>query len=358
MSTLVTKQGIANIAADLSQRHVLAELLGRLIKGDGESITPSKLAAEICVGTPEVLTALEALEHEEIINLGTEWQKVGSFRIEGITINLSVDQMAMAHTTREANTATSREVSGMDQITLGEDLIRATVLPGRNEDQTLNGWFVLNICRNPGQPGEFLLFDKEMQTAGEAWDWWDAYAACMENDFESDHAFLSWVESIPAVPEGYFKDGEDTLALVNIGPLAFDRLADLAHGELSAEAIIESREMVYAGRGYMQAEDAPEYTEPEAPEEPEEDDPRPIFHELSIYADQKWQPVTCNWVSQGDTDTPVPMDVFTFVPSWADDQEWVKKVVSAKVPTEEEAFKILAKNLAQDHYDKHGGGQA
>lgn len=358
MSTLVTKKGIANLATNLCQRHVLAELFDRIIKGKSEPITLSQLAGAISVTTAEVLEALRALERRGLLRLTSQhgWDEVGSFTLDGITIDLEVDQLAMGTQTRAEPSTPSRDVSGMDQFEIGGEIIRATVLPQRNMDESLNGWFTLNIVRNPGLDGEFLILDKEFPHMAEAWGYWDEWAAGYQRDAHADERFLDWLCELASVPHESSLDGDLEVSVVEIAPEDFQRLARLVNeDERQCELSIEGGEIVYADRCYRRSDDGETFpnSEPDA-------EPLPEFDEsFGVHVETPDGPraIAVAWIPTVGG-AAVPMAAFEFIPEWDTDQIWRREVLRSRIPGERDEFLALAVRLAQEHYDKHGGMQS
>jgi len=363
MSTLVTKKGIANLAANLCQRHVLAELFDRIIKGKSDPITMSQLAGAINVTTAEVHEALRALERRGLLKIVSahDWDEIGSFCLDGITIDLEVDQLAIATQTRPEPSTPSREVSGIDQFELeGEarsEIIRATVLPQRNMDDTLNGWFTLNIVRNPGLDGEFLILDKEFPDLLEAWGYWDEWAEGYKKDALSDERFLDWIAEIASLPKETAKDGDHEVSVVELATEEFERLVSLVleDDERQRELTIESGECIYLDRCYRRSDDGEAYPDTVGAQEPLPDFDQAF--DITIATAGGDRRIAVNWTPEA-LGSGVPMSHFEFIPEWDTDQVWRREVLRNRIPGEHDEFVQFARRLAQEHYDKHGGGQS
>lgn len=363
MSTLVTKKGIANLAANLCQRHVLAELLDQIIKGKSEPITVTKLAGAISVTSADVVQALGALESRGLIRItsGHTFDEIGSFYIDGIAIDIEADQLAMATQTRSEPSTPSRDVSGMDQFELAGNIrtetIRATVLPQRNMDETLNGWFTLNIVRNPGLDGEFLILDKEFPDMVEAWGYWDEWAAGYKRDAAGDDLFLDWIAELPSLPKETAMDGDYEVSVVDIGTDEFERLVKLVNDEdeRQCELVLEAGQIIYCDRCYRRTTHGETF-----PTSEDHAEPLPEFDQafdIEIMTAGGARKIAVNWIPDVHN-AGVAMTAFEFVPQWDTDQVWRREVLAARIPGEQEEFVALACKLAQDHYDKHGGGQS
>lgn len=205
---ILEKAGLVSLTKnDLPKRHVAASIIDALLSGKSKSLDPTSLAQAIGISTDQVRDALEDNAGLLSFSIDEDWENVGTFRVVGMTVQLEMVQPVLSSTTVRPDLEIPREKTGHHRVEIAGVDTRCSVIPIRNEDETLTGWVNLNIDRyldvSPAQDGSeydafHCLLNKEFDTEEKAWQYWDNWVK--ERQEESD--VVLWFNSLaPSVDQ-------------------------------------------------------------------------------------------------------------------------------------------------------------